>query len=89
MSVASALECFGGGGEGSVGYCSTAEAVCSQKIKLGTGSEELVKKKQQTLDLNDSNLKILWQLTVVLLMISFNGLEGDTDFHAFLSTEES
>lgn len=49
------------------------------------GKEE---RKQQALDSNDSNLKMLWQLTVILLMIGFNGLEGDTDFHAFLSIEK-
>lgn len=42
---------------------------------------------QQALDSDDSNLKMLWQLTVILLMIGFNGLERDTDFHACLSTE--
>lgn len=47
-----------------------------------------VKRRQQILHFNDSNLKILWQLTAILLMISFNGLEGDTDFHAFLATEK-
>ena len=70
-----------------LGYCSTAEAACSQKIKPGMESEWLVERKQQILDFNDSNSKILWQLTAILLMISFNGLEGDTGFHAFLSTE--
>lgn len=47
-----------------------------------------LERRQQILDFNDSNLKILWQLTAILLMISFNGLEGDTDFHAFLATEK-
>lgn len=47
-----------------------------------------VKMWQQILDFHDSNLKVLWQLTVILLMISFNSLERDTDFLSFFSTEK-
>lgn len=45
-------------------------------------------KRQKIPDFNDSNSKILWKLTAILLMISYNSLKGDSHFHAFLSTEK-